>query len=578
MKPDTCQYRARMAPLQIQDPRAVFWPHRHGQDRADARPHRLLHRAIRVVQIREMAVGVADDLSQRHGPESRSVAQVDQDYTAAVAGFEERLERGMKTAGLFAGPVVALAVFLINPGNHPPQARRLLSIIALAVCYWITEALPLPATALLASALAIVSGVAPIRMVLAPYADPVIFLFVGSFLLAEAVRKHGLDRRIAGAVIRSGAFGRSAGGLVAGIGVTSAAISTCLSNTATAALMTPIAAGAVRETGGERARASSPSWAWAVLLMVAYGASVGGMATLIGTPPNLLVAGFLERMAGVKVGFTAWLLFGVPISSVLLFASILLTRTTLGRAPIALPPRPEASPVGAELTAPPTAGARWTILVFFLAGLLWTLPALATLLLGTEAPLPRLLSERLPEAGVALLCACLLFVLPADWKRREFALSWAEGRDVNWGIILLFGGGLSLGTLAESTGLARWAGEGIRQLGLAATPAGLLAVTVAVTILVSEFASNTAATTMLVPVVIAAAQASGLDPVRPALAVGLAATCGFIFPVSTPPNAIVFGTGLVPLWKMIRVGVLLDLTAFLVVWLGMLALTPLLPR
>jgi sodium-dependent dicarboxylate transporter 2/3/5 len=148
---------------------------------------------------------------------------------------------------------------------------------------------------------------------------------------------------------------------------------------------------------------------------------------------------------------------------------------------------------------------------------------------------------------------------------------------VNWGIILLFGGGLSLGTLAAKTGIAQWIGGGISQLEIASTPAGLLAVSIAVTILVSEFASNTAATTLLLPIIIAAAKASGLDPVPPAIGAGLAATCGFIFPVSTPPNAIVFGTGLVPLRRMIRVGVLLDLSAFLVIWLGLLVLGPWLP-
>jgi sodium-dependent dicarboxylate transporter 2/3/5 len=199
-------------------------------------------------------------------------------------------------------------------------------------------------------------------------------------------------------------------------------------------------------------------------------------------------------------------------------------------------------------------------------------------MLGSGHPLSEALQRHVPEAGVALFAASLLFLAPVDWKRRRFALTWEEGQRVNWGIILLFGGGLSLGTLGEATGLARWAGEGVVRMGIASTPEGFLLVAVTVAVLVSEFASNTASTTLLVPVVIAAAQASGFDPVRPALATGLAATCGFIFPVSTPPNAIVFGTGKVPLSRMIRVGVVLDLTSIVVVWAGMLLLTPVLPR
>jgi sodium-dependent dicarboxylate transporter 2/3/5 len=485
----------------------------------------------------------------------------------------------LRTVGLVAGPLVAIVLWIANPGSHPPEGRRLLGILGLAVCWWMTEAIPLPATALFASALAITTGVAPARTVLAPYADPVIFLFIGTFLLAEAFSLYGLDRAVAGRLLRRPIFSRSAGGLMAGLGLSSAAISTVLSNTATAALMTPVARGTMMARDPEAVARRLP-WVSGGMLMVAYGASVGGMATLIGTPPNLLVAGFVHRLAGVEVSFTGWLLFGIPIAAVLLIASTLVTRLVLGGGDRAT--RDEGTP---DRTAPSSiddparrAGRRWTTAAFAAALLLWSLPATLTAVLGAEAPRVRRLAEVLPEAGVALLCASFLFVAPVCWRRREFALTWQQGRQVNWGIILLFGGGLSLGTLSEQAGLARWAGEGIRNLGIASTPSGLLAVSVGMTILVSEFASNTAAATLLVPVVIAAAQSLGFDPVRPALGVGLAATCGFIFPVSTPPNAIVFGTGLVPLRRMIQVGVLLDVVSFVVVWLGLLLLTPWLPH
>ncbi len=502
-----------------------------------------------------------------------------------------RLEDRLRTAGLVVGPAAALLLYIVNPGGHPPEARRLLAVLALTVAFWVTEAIPLPATALLASALCIILGVAPVRAVLAPYADPVIFLFVGSFLMAEAFQKYGLDRRVAGRLLGAGRFARSLLGRLLGIGGASAMVSTCLSNTATAALMTPIAVGVVRRDGalaeaGPGAREPTAE-ASGMLLMVAYGASIGGMATLIGTPPNLLVAGYLERLCGVRVGFVPWLLFGLPIAIVLFVAAILWTHLVVKRAgdqevPGALPAATAGS--GATTAVEPVAprwmarGAAVTIAAFALAGCLWSLPSIASLALGRDHDLTRALESHLPEAGVALLCATLLFVTPLEWRSRRFALSWEEGRRVNWGIILLFGGGLSLGTLAESTGVALSVGEGLRTLGLARSGAGLLFCAVALTIVVSEFASNTAAATLLVPMVIAVAQASGLDPVRPALGVGLAATCGFIFPVSTPPNAIVYGTGLVPLHRMIRSGLLLDLTSLVVVWGGLLLLTPLLPR
>ena len=351
----------------------------------------------------------------------------------------------------------------MEPGGHPPEARRLLAILALAIAWWITEAIPLPATALFASALAIAAGVAPARQVLAPFADPVIFLFLGSFLLAEAVSRYGIDVRIASWLLGLPVFARTASGRMAAFGTASAAISTVLSNTATAALMTPIALGALGEKGEGRPRRTDSG----VLLMIAYGASVGGMATIIGTPPNLLVAGFLERLAGVRVTFTGWLVFGVPIALTLLLVSLALTRFTLGRG--------LAEPLP-DLAAPPPvagrddaagerrAGARWTVLAFSLAFALWLAPSVAQGVLGREHPVAAALGKHFPEAGVALLCATLLFVAPISWRKRRFALSWADGQRVNWGVLMLFGGGLSLGTLGEATGIAKWAGEGVVTL------------------------------------------------------------------------------------------------------------------
>jgi sodium-dependent dicarboxylate transporter 2/3/5 len=490
---------------------------------------------------------------------------------------EARLERALKTAGLLAGPALALLVFWANPGDHPPEARRLLAILAVVICYWITEAIPLPATALLGSALAIAAGVAPARQVLAPYADPIIFLFLGSFLLAEAVSRYGLHVRLASWLLGLPVFGRSGTGRMNAFAVASAAVSTCLSNTATAAILTPIALGALGDrTGGRPGRLES-----GVLLMIAYGASLGGMATLIGTPPNLLVAGFLERLAGVHVSFTAWMGFGVPIAAVLVAIALLLTRFTLGRGLAGeevAELRPEVERGGVDEARERAAGARWTVLAFVLAFTLWMAPSLAQGLLGSDSVLARTLLDHLPEAGVALLCAALLFVAPTSWRKRRFTLTWADGQRVNWGVLLLFGGGLSLGTLGEATGIAKWAGEGVVRSGLAASPESFMLVCVVAAVLVSEFASNTASATLLVPVVIAAAQQAGFDPVPPALATGLAATCGFVFPVSTPPNAIVFGTGRVPLTRMIRAGAALDVACVVVVWLGVLLLRPFLPH
>ena len=494
---------------------------------------------------------------------------------------ETRLERGLKTVGLFAGPALAVAVFLWNPGSHPPEARRLLAIVALTVVWWMTEALPLPATALVSTALAIAVGIAPARQVLAPYADPVIYLFLGSFLLGEAFRKHGLDVRVARSLLSLRVFARSPRGLLAGFGVTSAAISSVLSNTATAALLTPVALGAL-EARGSTGKGPPRRFDSAVLLTVAYGASIGGMATLIGTPPNLLTAGFIERLGGVRVTFTEWLAFGIPLSIAVLLVALLMMRLTLarslGQVATAGPVPTVADGETPGVEAARRRGAAWTVAAILLAFLLWTAPAVAGGLLGREHPFARALDRHFPEAGVALLCGALLFAVPSSWRERRFVLAWSDAEQINWGVLLLFGGGLSLGTLAEATGLAKWVGEGVVRSGLASSPEGLLLVSIAAGLLVTEVASNTAAATLLVPVAIAAALEAGFDPIPPALGAGIACSCAFVFPVSTPPNAIVFGTGRVPLTRMIRAGVLLDLACLVVLWAGILLLRPLLPH
>jgi sodium-dependent dicarboxylate transporter 2/3/5 len=291
--------------------------------------------------------------------------------------------------------------------------------------------------------------------------------------------------------------------------------------------------------------------------------------------------GFLDRLAGVQVTFTGWMVFAVPISLSLLVVALLVIRFTLARRLETAPPpvgRPRDSPGEAGVDGERRAGARWTVAAFLLAFGLWTTPAVARAALGPDHPLAGALRLHLPEAGVALLCSTLLFAAPVSWRRRRFALTWEDAARVNWGVLLLFGGGLSLGSLAQATGLVAWAGQEVVRSGLASSPGGLMLVSIVAAITLSEFASNTASATLLIPVVIAASLQAGYDPVAPALAAALATSCAFVFPVSTPPNAIVFGTGRVPLTRMIRTGALIDLVTVGVIWTGMQLMAPLLPR
>jgi sodium-dependent dicarboxylate transporter 2/3/5 len=286
----------------------------------------------------------------------------------------------------------------------------------------------------------------------------------------------------------------------------------------------------------------------------------------------------------VRVTFADWLVFGLPISAAMLVVALLLMRVTLARGLEPAVRAGAAAPATVTAAAAPDeeaerrAGARWTVAALLLALMLWTAPAVAAAAWGRAHPLAKTLDAHLPEAGVALLCGALLFVVPTSWRRRRFALTWDDAQGINWGVLMLFGGGLSLGSLAETTGLAKWAGEGVVRSGLADSPGGLLFVAIAAGLTLTEVASNTAAATLLVPVVIAAAKQAGFDPVAPALGCGMACSCAFVFPVSTPPNAIVFGTGRVPLTRMIRAGVLLDLACLVTLWVAVTLLGPWLPR
>jgi sodium-dependent dicarboxylate transporter 2/3/5 len=388
-------------------------------------------------------------------------------------------------------------------------------------------------------------------------ADPTVFLFLGTFLLADAVSHHGIDRRLADTVLGRSRIRDNPRRLVAAIGLVACFASAWISNTATTAILLPVALTAER-LGSRRFTA-------AVLLATAYCASLGGLATKIGSPPNLIGLGALEKATGTQISFVQWSVLFAPLAVGFTIA-VLAWLTALGGKvePVT------AAAVSAE-RRPWSRAERSVLVVFAGVVLLWLVPgALASVESLAGETWVKELKARLPEACVPLLGAAVLFVLPAE-PRGERVLTSKALRRVDWGTLLLFGGGLTLGAMMQSSGLARTIGERIFDVMPIHGIFGIAFAATLMAILMSEFTSNTAAAALVVPIVIELARAAGVDPVPPALAATAGCSFGFMLPVSTPPNALVFGTGKISIGQMVRCGIFLDIVGAFVVagWIAL---------
>lgn len=516
-----------------------------------------------------------------------------------ITSAEERFERWRRIAGAVLAPLALIAVYLLlAESSLTPEARKLSAILAAVALLWMTETLPLPVTGLLAAVLCVVLGVADEKTALQSFAHPLIFLFIGSFMLARAMTIHALDRRIALAFLSHPLIGGRPIRLLAGVGVVSAFLSMWISNTATTAMMLPIAVGILGALHQARvAQGSVPDapmnarqwpFATAMMLMVAYSASIGGLGTPVGTPPNLIGIGFLREQLGVSISFVRWMMLCVPMVAamgVALFALLYVLHpdrfrgAKQGTLELTSYLRDERTRLGSW-----TAGQRMTAIAFGVAILLWITPGVLDLpFLSTYASLATAktwMTGHVPEASVALIAAILLFMLPIgrdpQTRSLRFTLTWPEAVRIDWGTVLLFGAGISLGNLMFSTGVAEALGDSLtEQLGIQSLW-GLTAVSIALSIVLSEATSNTASATMMVPTVLTLAQSLGVDPIPPALGACIGASFGFMLPVSTAPNAIVYGSGLVSIPSMIRAGVLFDLLGFALIFGGLRLLYPIL--
>ena len=419
-----------------------------------------------------------------------------------------------------------LTSLLAASGPDAPAAQAGMAILALAGVLWLTEAIPITFTALLIPLLAVVLGLADMKTALISFAHPTIFLFLGGFALAAAMTKQRIDRWLASRVmaLARGHALRAAFLLI----IVTSLLSMWISNTATAVMMLPVAIGMLAPI-----QERFPRYGILVLLGLAWGANIGGIATLVGSPPNAITA------AALGWGFSDWMRIGIPAYLVLM---------PVGMALLWLLLRPETNlPAVSTVVMPFPSGrdAKLTIAIFLLTVVLWVFGASASEMMGIKGDF---------DTWVALLAIALL-----GFSR---VISWGDiERQSNWGVLLLFGGGITLSVLIESSGAGGW----IANIVLAWVPSNypwLLYLVIALfVIFLSELVSNTACAALLVPLVMTMASVTGLNPVTMAVLTGLTASCAFMLPVGTPPNALVYGTGRVPQRTMIRAGLVMNLAA-----------------
>ncbi len=494
--------------------------------------------------------------------------------------------------GRILAPSAAIAVYLAMRAWAAPELDSTGHVAAaigvLMAILWMTEAIPLPATALIPLALFPLLGVMSTRTAAAPYADPIIFLFMGGFLIALATERWGLHKRIALRIVLIA--GTKPRRLVAGFMAATAFLSMWLSNTATTVMMLPIGVSVIALTLDRLRAAGDPlavnpdgtarpttgigalNFATCLMLGIAYAASIGGVATLIGTPPNAMLKGYLEQTFDQQLSFGKWMLLGVPLAmTFLVIAWGMLVY-------VVFPIRVKEIPGGKELIrdelrrlGPMTGPEKLVALVFLGAATLWI----------AREPLTKWdwLVERVPvvkgldDTVIAIGAGLLLFAIPAGKRLSGALLRWEDAVRLPWGVLLLFGGGLCLAAAVRETGLDRWIG-GALSFAQEAHPVVLVLATAALVIFLTELTSNTATTATFLPVLGGVAVAAGAEPAMLVTPAALAASFAFMLPVATPPNAIVFASGHVHMSQMIKAGLWLNLIGIVLVVLATWLLVP----
>ena len=480
-----------------------------------------------------------------------------------------------KHIGLLVGPILGFLMVWLLPDTLSDSARTLAGILTWVVVLWITEAIPLPITALLGCGLCVLTGLGTMKSVFSAFGHPIMFLFIGSFFISEALSAHGLDRRFGNWLLSRKWVDANPIRMMIALSLAVAGMSMWISNTAATAVMLPIALGVLNSLKEEKQDLGT--FEIGFLLCLAYGAGIGGVGTLIGTPPNLIGVGLLAEQADVIILFDQWMYVGLPIAALMLI--VMFSILYWLHAPPALIAS-SGKKIRASLNLPPaspwTRGEQYALGAFLLAVTLWVFPAVLSIMLGSDHETVTWLRTHLPKELVPIFASGILFLLPLDLEKRTFALTWKQAGNIQWGTILLFGGGIAFGELMVKTELALSIGQGMVNMFGIESVWTLTGVAILTALVLTELASNTAATSMIVPVLIAIAHSANFSPVPPVLGACMAASLAFVLPVSTPPNAIVFGTGRIPILRMIQAGFILDLIGGFLIWGAICVLCPLL--
>lgn len=494
-------------------------------------------------------------------------------------GFEPQTIR-VRWTGFVAGLIGAALAYAVLPGDLAHEAKVTGAAAVLMGVWWMTEAIPIPATALAPLVIFPMASGADINTVGASYGNSIIFLFMGGFILALAMQRWDLHRRIALLTVR--AMGTKPPMVAAGFMIATAFLSMWVSNTATAVMMIPIGvsvlmlvtslgvAVADRDTVGDvsdddadddvldeaaesaqeeaiREAIIKSDFGTALILGIAYAASIGSLATIIGTPPNTLLVGYLRSAHGITVGFGQWMLVGLPLATVfLVLCWFLLTKVVFRPEIRDIPGGKELIDAEVRALGPASTGEKRVAAIFALAAASWV----CVPLIWDEPPIS--------DAGIAMVVALLLFTLPAGAARGVRLMTWRAAEQLPWGVLLLFGGGLALSSQFGSSGLTEWIGEQTTAVGGLPTVLTIVLLTAGI-IFLTELTSNTATAATFLPVAGGVALGIGVDPLLLTIPVALAATCAFMLPVATPPNAIAFGSGYVTIGQMVRGGVWLNL-------------------